>query len=258
MRRFVLSLLLTLPVFLLNSCLEGEEEIWVNLDGSGRLEARYQFPTIAMGQLGDPDKIIEGLKAVSAREKGVTLSLCTFTKDKSKGTFHLKAEFDDITELLEIASRNEQAFVEETEVDPDSIAAIAGDIDFRFKNLRASFEREITLSDLFPELVSKRPGMLGSSTFNYTLHLPVPVEETNAHSISEDRKTVSWSFLLRKSFDEPMLMSLKTENPIPWWAWPVAVLVLIAVFYLFWRILRRLVLNSRDRRSTQNVDLTAA
>lgn len=262
-RRFFLLILLALPAFFATSCIEGEEELWINLDKSGRVEARYEFPSVALKQLGDPEKIVEALKQVAAREKGVTLTLCTVTTEGTKTSLHLKAEFDDILELFEIAARNEQPFVEQAEVDPDKIEAVAGDIDFNFKNLRGAFTREIDLTSLFPELVSKRPGMLGSSTFKYTLHLPVPVKETNAHTVSADGKTVSWSFLLREHFGHPMKMSLKTKRP--WWIWLVAAavgLLLLALIVLVVRLYRRLRRGRPsfpdDGRPTQEMDLPAS
>ncbi len=254
LRLLVLSLLSCLAL-LTPSCIEGEEELWINLDKSGRLEARYEFPSLALKQIGDPEKIVEALKQVAAREKGLTLTLCTATTEGTKTSLHLKGEFDDVLELFELAARNEELFVAQAEVDPDKIEAVAGDIDFRFTNLRGVFTREIDLNHLFPELVSKRPGMLGSSTFKYTLHLPVPVKATDAHTVSPDGKSVSWTFLLREHFGHPMKMSLKTK--LPWWLWLVfaaAGLLLLTLILLVWRLIRRL----RRGRSSFPDDSSAA
>lgn len=256
--RFLLLVLLALPSFLATSCVEGEEEIWINFDSSGRMEARYELPSIAMRQLGNPDDIIEALEQVAAREKGVTLEFCTFTTKGTKSVFHLKAEFDDVLEIFDIASRNEEDFVEKTGTDPQKIEAVAGDIDFRFEKLRAAFDRKVSLADLFPAAVAKRPAVLGGSTFKYTLHLPLAVAETNAHEMSEDRKTVSWTFKLRDSFENPMVMSLKTESPVPWWGWIGLVLLLILFLGFLRFVFRRLFLKPRHRRATEEVDLAAS
>ena len=259
MPRFLQSLLLLLPLFFTTSCIEGEEEIWINLDKSGHLAARYEFPSIAMGQLGDPEKITRALEKVAAREEGLTITRCSHETKNNKVIFRLEAEFDDILELLEIASRNAEAFVRESETDPDKIGAVAGDINFRFQGLRGAFDRVIAPSEIFPEVVAKRPGMLGSSTFQYTLHLPVRVKTTNAHSISPDGKTVTWEFLLRNYFEKPMAMSLVTEVPFPWWAWVLAGMVtLLLLFFVGRFFLRRFILRVTNRRAAQNVDLPAS
>ena len=41
----LLSLLPVLFSLFLVSCIEGEEEIWLEPDGSGRIEATYKMPT---------------------------------------------------------------------------------------------------------------------------------------------------------------------------------------------------------------------
>jgi len=261
--RFIFAFFLILPLFTLNSCLEGEEEIWINLDASGHFVTRYEIPSMAIGQIGDPDKIVRALNLVAAKEEGLTITKCTHEAKGSKVIFRLEAEFDNILDLLEIAGRNEELFLRESSTDPDKIGAMAGAIDFRFKGLRPAFDREIEPSEIFPAVVAKRPGMLGSSTFKYTIHLPAKVRTTNAHTISDDGKTVSWSFLLKDHFDQPMTMSLTTVVPIPWWGWLLLGLVTLLLAYLIWRFLirrfliRRL-LKTRDRRAAQEIDLSTA
>ena len=258
MIRFLLMICLALPPFLATSCFDGEEEIWINLDTSGRVEARYEFPALAMSKLGNPDNIVGALEQVAAREKGVTLNLCTFTKKGSKLVFHLKAELENVLEIFEIASRNEEAFVEKSETDPKMIETIAGQIDFRFDSLRAAFDRQVTLANLFPSAIATRPAAFGSSTFKYTLHLPLAVAETNAHELSEDRKTVSWTFRLRDSVNEPILMKLRSESLIPWWGWIGLVLLLILILGFFRFVFQRLFSGPRHGGTTEEVDFPAA
>ena len=45
MRTHLPALLAGLLAFLLVSCIEGEEEIWLKPDGSGRIQATYKMPT---------------------------------------------------------------------------------------------------------------------------------------------------------------------------------------------------------------------
>jgi hypothetical protein len=49
MRFFLLPLLCL--VVLLSSCIDGEEEIWIETDGSGGLEATYTMPKAFMEEL---------------------------------------------------------------------------------------------------------------------------------------------------------------------------------------------------------------
>jgi len=237
--RRLLAALLALPLFLATSCIEGEEEIWINLDASGHLVARYEFPALALGKVGDPHEIVDALNLIAAKEEGIAITKCTFAKEGSKAIFRLEGNFDNVLELFEIADRNEELFIRETGADPDKIASVAGAINFRLEGLRPTFDREVSPSEIFPEFMAKSPGMLGPSSFKYTIHLPAKVHQTNAHTISEDGKTVSWSFLLKDHFDKPMAMALNTKIPVPWWAWLILVFFSLLVFWLVWRFLIR-------------------
>lgn len=235
MIRRLLSLLLCLSAFIFTSCVEGEEEIWIHQDGSGRILAHYELPGIAKNSLGNPNDTIRALKIIDEKEDGIEIQQLTFGEKKGKIVFHLEATFENALDLLELVERNEETFIEESGSDPAQIDAIAGIIDFKFEDLTPMFNRTVSLGGLFPPMVSKRPGMLGPSNFKYTIHLPAKVKDTNAHAISEDGKTVSWTFFLKNHFDQPMQMSLTTELPIPWWALAILALIVFGLAWLVWR-----------------------
>ena len=68
LRMRLLALLPVLLPLLLVSCIEGEEEIWLEPDGSGRIEATYKMPTVVAQKIGDPDELVEILKNAAARD----------------------------------------------------------------------------------------------------------------------------------------------------------------------------------------------
>ena len=43
-----------LLIVVLSSCVEGVEEVWINDEASGYLDATYKLPKIALGQISDP------------------------------------------------------------------------------------------------------------------------------------------------------------------------------------------------------------
>ncbi len=229
------SLFILVIGMILSSCVEGEEEVWINADASGRFRAHYEIPKIALSQMAAPDDVIRALRKVDELEDGIEITTLSFEKRGSKAIFHLEANFDDARELLEMSERNEELFVEETATDPKQIDAIAGDIEFAIKGLTPTFNRSISLNGLFPSMVSNRPKMLGSSNFKYTIHLPAKVKESNAHSISNDGRTVSWTFLLKEHFEVPMQMSFTSELPVPWWGWLALSLFVFVLAWLLWR-----------------------
>ena len=239
--RCLLLFLLCLAAGIFTSCVEGEEEVWVNQDGSVRIVAHYELPGMAMSRLGNPDDLKQALISIDEREEGLKIQALSFGPDKVSGkiVFHLEATFESAFDLLELVKRNEQTFIEESGVDPAQIDALAGSIDFKFEDLTPKLRRGVNLGGLFPSAVSKRPRMLGPSNFKYTIHLPARVKETNAHFISDDGRTISWTFLLKEHFDAPMEMVVSTELPVPWWAWAVLALLAFGLAWLIWRFVIR-------------------
>ena len=107
---------------------------------------------------------------------------------------------------------------------------ILGDINFRFDGITPAFDRLIIPSKIFPSMVKKRPKMLGSAAFRYCIHMPRKIKGTNAHIISDDRKTVTWIFKLKNHFEEPISMNLKTE--LPYWNCSIIILIVISALWL--------------------------
>ncbi|MGI9266913.1 MAG: hypothetical protein ACR2QY_05290 [Akkermansiaceae bacterium] len=48
------NLFFLLLIVVLSSCVEGIEEVWINDEASGYLDATYKLPKIALGQISDP------------------------------------------------------------------------------------------------------------------------------------------------------------------------------------------------------------
>lgn len=234
------ALLLFLPLLLLNSCIEGEEEVWINLDASGKLRAHYEFPPALKAQMGDPDVIVAALRALDEREDGIEIQALSFGMVGRQLIFHLEATFDDARDLLEISERNLDVLIEDTGMDPAQADAMSGGITFAMNGMSPSFQRDISLAGMFPEMIANNPGLLGSSNFRYLIHLPFPATETNAHKVENGGKTLIWRFLLKEHVTEPMSLSLKTKIVIPWWAWLIGGVLLLGLFFMSWRIFRRL------------------
>ncbi len=232
-------LFLILPILLLHSCIEGEEEIWIKGDGSGRLVAHYSLPSLALQQLGDPNDYVRAIKMIDEREDGIEVQKITFESKSGKAVLHLEATFKNAMDLLKIADRNQSVFVEEAQADPAQLDALSGTIEVGIDGLSPTFNRAVSLGPIFPSMVQKSPAMLGKSTFNYTIHLPAEAKETNAHEVSEDRLTVKWTFLLKEYVNRPMIMAVKTALPIPWWVLTILGAIVFMIAWIIWKRLQR-------------------
>ncbi|MDB4353750.1 hypothetical protein N9Z02_00435 [Akkermansiaceae bacterium] len=235
-----ISLLLILPFLSLVSCIEGEEEIWLNWDASGKIRAHYEFPPAMRASFGDLSLIVKAIKDLDEREKGIEVQEIQFEQDGPKLIFHLEATFDNATELMEVSERNLDIIVNDTGMPPEQSEAMAGDITFEIEGFDAFFDREVNLSALFPEMVKRNPQLLGKSNFRYKINLPFPVESSNAHAVTNEGKSLEWIFLLKEHTQDPLSMSLKAKLSIPWWIWAIAGLLILIVAGLIWRkFLRR-------------------
>ena len=238
-------LLLFFPTLLLQSCLiEGEEEIWIKADGAGKIRIQYTIPTQMIKTMGNPDAYTRAIRDIDEREDGAKITELSFEKVGKQSLFGgstrfiLKAEFDDIQQFFELVGRNEEGFVSETGADTDKLETIVGDIDLEMNFSRLQAERTVSLEKLLPETIHKFPNALGQSSFSYIYHLPLPIEETNAHHISEDRRTVKWKFLLKDHVTKPLILRLETSIPLPWWFIAIITILALIVIWVLHRVIR--------------------
>ncbi|MGJ8694921.1 MAG: hypothetical protein ACSHYF_01265 [Verrucomicrobiaceae bacterium] len=222
-------------VLFLNSCIEGEEEIWINLDASGKIRAHYEFPPALRAQLGDPANIVSAIEQIDEAEDGIEVQQIQFSQVGSKLVFHLEATFDDARDLLEMTERSAPVLIEEAGMQPEELDAVAGDIDLNVDGLTVNLSRAISLGNFFPEMIRRNPSLLGKSNFRYLIHLPFPATKTNAHEVTNNGKSLSWIFVLRDHVDSPMALSFETQIRPPWWMLMLLGLIVILIAYLLWR-----------------------
>lgn len=238
-------ILLFLPTLLLQSCLiEGEEEIWIKADRAGKIRIQYTIPTQMVKTMGNPDSYIRAIRDIDEREDGAKITELSFEKVGKQSLFGgssrfiLETEFDDIQQFFELVERNEEGFVSETGADTAKLETIVGDIDLEMKFLKLRAERTVSLEKLLPKTVHKFPNALGQSSFSYRYHLPFPIEETNAHHISEDRKTVKWKFLLKDHVTKPLIMKLEANTPLSWWVIAIITILAFIVIWVLYQVIR--------------------
>lgn len=235
-----LAAALLLCLSLLSSCIEGDEEIWIHPDASGRLLVHYEFPRIALRKMPAPEDIIRTLQQIDKKEKSFQITTLSLAKQGHKVIFHLEASFEDVRDLLQLSERYQNDLLSINPQNPRQMNAITGQIDFKIDKLTPTFSRTINLAKLFPPIATKTPKLLGPSTFTYTIHLPAKVKETNAHFTSTDKRTLRWTFPLQKHLKQPIEMAFTTQLPLPSWVHPLLYLLLLPLLWLIWKVSRRL------------------
>lgn len=239
MIRHLLSILLLIPLFIFSSCIEGEEEIWIHQDGSGKIRAHYTLPSSALITIGSTSQYIDQIRAIDESEPGLNITNLSFERVKADLVFDLEFTFDSLQDLADLTMESPSSgdgSGEDSDSGLENLSFILGDISLKFEDMTPSYDRKISftaLRDQLPKSINLR-----DSSCRYTLHLPAKIKESNAHQISEDGKSATWTFLLKDNLDHPIEMKLKSELPIPWWAWAVAALVILLLLWILWRILR--------------------
>ena len=99
------ALLAALLALLLVSCIEGEEEIWLETDGSGRIEATYKMPTAVAEKIGKPNELVRILKEAATRDPHFELNSIEHQTGPGGVTIQFSGTFDDLRKLASFPQR---------------------------------------------------------------------------------------------------------------------------------------------------------
>lgn len=215
-------------VLVLASCIDGEEEIVIGADGSASVKALYRVPSLLLSA-EDAEDLRSSIETELGGSEGLRLLTNTVEKHNGKRIIALEFETEDLVALSSCLTEHGPDY--EPGIGDKILHAIVGRISIHFNGLSVSLNREIDLKPLLDEyLGSKGPSALGNSEFRYSIHLPYPVESSNAHELIDGDKTLKWSHRLADHREVPIQLLMTTSIPIPWWAYvvPFAVIGLLA------------------------------
>ena len=244
MKSFVLRLLAVVLALLLNACLSVKEEFWFENDGSGRIEATYEMPALAIASLGGEAKLKSLIDGVLTKESGVALEKFVLEKRGSQAALTIHIHFDSVLQLSKLLDQPSEKSNKESL--PDPMKKLLGDIKVKRVGMAVDYQRSIDPSQLFAGgLFSPSREQMKDYQLQYIMHLPTKATQSNAHQILDDGYTLAWRYDLADAIKDPVTTNFTTPIPIPWWLW----LVLAFVFaILVWRglVIRRKLLRRRN------------
>ncbi|HAT19836.1 MAG TPA: hypothetical protein DCS85_06735 [Verrucomicrobiales bacterium] len=245
MRKRLLFLLPVLLPLLLVSCIEGEEEIWLEPDGSGRIEATYKMPTVVAQKIGDPDELVEILKNAAARDPHIELTSVSHQTRRGGVTLKFSGTFDDLRKLATFPQRQLRDPAEPDKRVKAEVLFGTTHLDISWRGL--SYERQVDISWLLKsspaaKSIVRVPALLGNSSFRYTLNLPTSARESNSTTQSQDGHRLEWLFPLKNHVQEPMHLTAEGDLPLPGTLWLIPLAVLVLLF---------LIQNRRARKKLQ-------
>jgi len=218
MLRYFYLLCTALVCLLLPSCLlEGEEHIYINADGSAKMSAVYKVSTRAMSAdafhevVKDVDKALSPFSDVDLvkNDYSVEAGMHVYRLEFSVGSaetvhtiYHLHFNGHGVG-----GGGGERAA-------PSILEMVIGAFDFAVEDRkRVRIDRSVDLGPLVKPKLKGNNKLLGNSRFKYHLHLPVPVKSSNAHAMSEDRRSLSWDFRVQDYVESPMKLVVHADIP---------------------------------------------
>ncbi|MBK1834083.1 hypothetical protein [Roseibacillus ishigakijimensis] len=196
----------------MSSCLESEEEIWVNADSSGRARLHLTAPTLLFDELGGAETFAAKIRQVCQESDNLTLASLHSARKNGSQELQLEVSFrdvlalgDDLQGFREPDSSSRESAVEHYFGSPRLQAG------FPHLQYRRAIDWQTLVPDAGPQAWWKP--LLGNAQVHYQLHLPSVAKNHNAHQVSPDGRTLQWTFATRDLLSGEAEMTVQT--PIP-------------------------------------------
>lgn len=235
-----------LPALLLVSCLDYREELWIEGDGSGRIQATISIdselgaPTD--GGTGQPDQIEASLRELFAATDGATVESYQTHVQGDKRIWDFTVSFRDLRQL-------KPAIV----TGKGNIGAVFGDFEIeRLPEGRLAVRRTVNIGEEPPApadpaapgeapdpgsalgaALGKAFGGLMANTLyaghhlDYITHFPTEVIGANSSTIDRETNTVTWRIPLSQASQGPVVMSAEIKRPGGWMIWAFAAFLIL-------------------------------
>lgn len=220
-------ILIGLIAALLSSCIEGREEIWLHVDGSGKADLRYDIPASAA-------RFHQGAE-------GVEKLIGTLLKDFPNSRHEVVTDGDrlKIRVLLDFKSASDLdslATSAETKKTPASFDHLAGKFVVERSLNKIDFTRTISPGKAFPTAFIPA-SQFQNRKLTYILHLPLVPTESNADKTADGGRTLIWDQPLSQAIREPIVIHFKATIPIPAWMILTAIGVAVILIAIVWKLL---------------------
>lgn len=204
--------ILVLSAFLLGSCIDYEEEMWLNSDLSGRLAITLSVQEeLVNGNTGlERDISKDSIRRDIERIPGVKLESFQSFRDAGKVVEKLVIVFDSVEKL----SRYETHIAEAGAVSllgTFKIAESRGKIVFeRLVPIIPTAQGSTAAKDLLLQGLSSL--FLGKYNLNYKLHVPSEIITANTQRVDGRNHVVEWNFTLAQAVHEPPHMQVEWKK----------------------------------------------
>lgn len=215
---------LTLACLLLPGCLDCNEEIRINADGSGTCIATYFVPVAAVAASGGQDKMRQQIEDWVAAQDDLRIDTFEIEEQDDRLRIHAELSFRSALSLIDASSP------EQTEDLPPASRHLAGTLDFRMRGRQVDLTRTVRPRNaLGAAMLLAGTDDFKNHRLTYQITLPDPPDHHNATSTLDDGRTLIWDYPLSEAIENPPVMKLTATIPIPWWVWLAAAALLIGI-----------------------------
>lgn len=212
-------LMLMIALLVLAGCVNYDEELWLNHDGSGRAKLRL----IHRSQYENPEEIMR-----KSSLPGISLQ-----------SYNIQRRGPDAVYTIEFKFKSVEAFNNVN--DQLSNADFWGKITLNKEpGRRITFKRRISLGsqnsdDDFENIFSRL--QTENTVWKYKLHVPWKIISTNAkaENVDHDTGTIAWSFDSDSMWNKQEMMTVELEKAFPWMLVIIGGIVfLLSAFLVYW------------------------
>lgn len=224
-RKLAILLIATAP----SSCLDYEEEIWINADSSGAGKISLTVPSAAITIQGGEGEV-KGFTEDFLKSTPAFSSYLVETKTENKRTTVTASfTFDNVLDFLDDSfSEN----LENIEGLPGGSSGFMGTTKVEFQGLNLDFSRRTELGEAIPGAIFLPKKHLAGHQVKTTIHLPKAATSHNATSTTNAGRTLTWITPLSAAMQEPVETNFIMPLPIPWATIGVTALVILILFAL--------------------------
>jgi len=229
-----LRAIVILTTCLLTSCLDCREEVWLNADGSGRVDISYTIPAAVAKLQGGEEGLRKMLGKLLSETKELHSTSYTVTTVSDRLTVRVKAAFDSALDLKNASQASPLGQL------PSSATHLSGILEVKLRGRSLDLKRTISPGSALPGVSFMPASTFTGHRLSYIIHLPLAAKQSNATRIENGGKTLIWDFPLGKAIKQPVTTHFIAPIPIPGRAILTMIFVLLLLLGIGSIIFRRL------------------
>lgn len=222
MKRLTLMLIVLLA---LTACVEYDEELWLNPDGSGKARIRL----VHRSNYVNTEEIMN-----KAELPGIHLVDSQVSRVGENVVYSVTFKFDSLEAFNNINDQISSAdFWGKITLNQEP----GGNLIFKRRISLGSQEEEFDGDDILEGIYSQQ--QTKHPVWSYKIHLPWKILATNALAENTDlgKKTISWSYDTLQMWNRYEVMSVEMKKGRPWFVYVLGILVaLLLAAFVYWLI----------------------